>query len=84
MAQEGERPDRFVSWMVTGLVITILTSVTSFFARLLVGIVLAAVGAPPWIIHAGVWLVTAAVLVTVILGWRSMQREAREEEQRGR
>ena len=78
-----ERESRFLGWMTAALVITILTSVSSFVAKLLIGFVLAAAGAPPWVIRAAMWVVTGAVLVTVILGWRAMQRAAREEEQRG-
>jgi membrane protein implicated in regulation of membrane protease activity len=84
MDEQGERQSRFLSWMIGGFVIIILTSVSSFVARLLVAFVLAALGAPPWLIGVVSWIVTGAVLVTVILGWRSMQKAGREEEQRGR
>ena len=84
MDQEGERESRLTSWVIAAFVITILTSVTRLFARLLVGFLLATAKAPPWVISAADWIVYGAVLITVILGWRSMQKAVREEEQRGR
>ena len=84
MDQEGGLESRLIGWITTALVITILTSVTSFLARLLVGFALAAAGAPPWVISTAVWIVYGAALVTVIFGWRSMQEAVRDEEQRGR
>ena len=84
MDPEGERQGRLTAWIVGGLVIVTLTSVSSFAIRLLVGFALAAAGARPWVVGAAMWIVTGAVLVTVIVGWRSLQRAAREEEERGR
>ena len=84
MEDRGERLDRFGRWAVTLLVISTLTIVVSLPARLIIGFVLASLGVPPALIEVTLWIVDAAVLVAVILGWRSMQRAAREEERRGR
>ena len=60
MDPEGERLSRLTAWIVGGLVIVTLTSVSSFAIRLLVAFALVAAGAPPWVVGAAMWIVTGA------------------------
>ena len=84
MADDADRSSRMISWAAGLFVIIILGQVCGFIVRTPVIFALAAMGAPPLVIHVVVWLITAAALVAAILSWRAMQKASREEERRNR